>query len=133
MFVVDEAGALEKINTRHSLLNLVARGRSSGVSVVIASQTLVSLGLIVEELLNTRPIRWLGQTLSPQEMINEAGTKHLVETSYGECDHGWNRKRSGRARRVYAVDPDVIRDLPKFYWNISVVGKDIYDYVLSLD
>ena len=133
LFVVDEAGALGRINATHTLLNLVARGRSSGVSVVTASQTLGSLGLTGEELLNTGPIRWLGQTPSPQEMIDATGTKHVVETSYGEGDQGWNGKRSGRAQRAYAVDPDVIRDLPKFYWNISEGGKNIYAYVPPLN
>jgi len=133
LFVVDEAGALGRINATHTLLNLVSRSRSSGVSVVIASQTLGSLGLTGEELLNTGPIRWLGQTPSPQEMIDATGTKHVVETSYGEGDNSWNGKRSGRAQRAYAVDPDVIRDLPKFYWNISEGGKNIYAYVPPLD
>ena len=133
LFVVDEAGALGRINATHTLLNLVQRGRSSGVSVVIASQTLGSLSLTGEELLNTGPIRWLGQTPSPQEMIDATGTKHVVETSYGEGDKGWNGKRSGRAQRAYAVDPDVIRDLPKFYWNISEGGKNIYAYVPPLN
>ena len=132
LFVVDEAGALGRINATHTLLNLVARSRSSGVSIVIASQNLRSL-LIGEELLNTGPIRWLGQTPSPQEMIDATGTKHVVETSYGEGDRGWNGKRSGRAQRAYAVDPDVIRDLPKFYWNISEGGKNIYAYVPPLN
>jgi hypothetical protein len=133
LFVVDEAGALGRINATHTLLNLVARGRSSGVSVVIASQTLGSLGMTGQELLNTGPIRWLGQTPSPQEMIDATGTKHVVETSYGEGDRGWNGKSSGRAQRAYAVDPDVIRDLPKFYWNISEGGKNIYAYVPPLN
>jgi hypothetical protein len=133
LFVVDEAGALGRINATHTLLNLVARCRSSSVSIVIASQTLGSLGLTGEELLNTGPIRWLGQTPSPQEMIDATGTKHVVETSYGEGDNGWNGKRSGRAQRAYAVDPDVIRDLPKFYWNISEGGKNIYAYVPPLN
>jgi hypothetical protein len=132
LFVVDEAGALGRINATHTLLNLVSRSRSSGVSVVVASQNLSSL-LIGEELLNTGPIRWLGQTPSPQEMIDATGTKHVIETSYGEGDRGWNGKRSGRAQRAYAVDPDVIRDLPKFYWNISEGGKNIYAYVPPLD
>jgi hypothetical protein len=133
LFVVDEAGALGRINATHTLLNLVARGRSSGVSVVIASQTLGSLGITGEELLNTGPIRWLGQTPAPQEMIDATGTKHVIETSYGEGDSGWNGKRSGRAQRAYSVDPDVIRDLPKFYWNISEGGKNIFAYVPPLD
>ena len=133
LFVVDEAGALGRINATHTLLSLVARGRSSSVSTVIASQTLGSLSLTGQELLNTGPIRWLGQTPSPQEMIDATGTKHVVETSYGEGDSGWNGKRSGRAQRAYAVDPDVIRDLPKFYWNISEGGKNIYAYVPPLD
>jgi hypothetical protein len=133
LFVVDEAGALGRINATHTLLNLVQRGRSSSVSTVIASQTLGSLSLTGEELLNTGPIRWLGQTPSPQEMIDATGTKHVVETSYGEGDRGWNGKRSGRAQRAYAVDPDVIRDLPKFYWNISEGGKNIYAYVPPLN
>jgi len=133
LFVVDEAGALGRINATHTLLSLVARGRSSSVSTVIASQTLGSLSLTGQELLNTGPIRWLGQTPSPQEMIDATGTKHVVETSYGEGDRGWNGKRSGRAQRAYAVDPDVIRDLPKFYWNISEGGKNIYAYVPPLN
>jgi hypothetical protein len=133
LFVVDEAGALGRINATHTLLSLVARGRSSSVSTVIASQTLGSLSLTGQELLNTGPIRWLGQTPSPQEMIDATGTKHVVETSYGEGDNGWNGKRSGRAQRAYAVVPDVIRDLPKFYWNISEGGKNIYAYVPPLD
>jgi hypothetical protein len=133
LFVVDEAGALGRINATHTLLSLVARCRSSSVSTVIASQTLGSLSLTGQELLNTGPIRWLGQTPSPQEMIDATGTKHVVETSYGEGDRGWNGKRSGRAQRAYAVDPDVIRDLPKFYWNISEGGKNIYAYVPPLN
>ena len=133
LFVVDEAGALGRINATHTLLSLVGRARSSRVSTVIASQTLGSLSLTGQELLNTGPIRWLGQTPSPQEMIDATGTKHVVETSYGEGDRGWNGKRSGRAQRAYAVDPDVIRDLPKFYWNISEGGKNIYAYVPPLN
>ena len=133
LFVVDEAGALGRINATHTLLSLVARARSTSVSVVISSQTLGALNLTGQELLNTGPTRWLGQTPSPQEMIDATGTKHVVETSYGEGDRGWNGKRSGRAQRAYAVDPDVIRDLPKFYWNISEGGKNIYAYVPPLN
>ncbi|TRZ85129.1 MAG: ATP-binding protein [Streptomycetaceae bacterium] len=133
LFVVDEAGALGRINATHTLLSLVARARSTSVSVVISSQELGSLNKTGLELLNTGPIRWLGQTPSPQEMIDATGTKHVVETSYGEGDRGWNGKRSGRAQRAYAVDPDVIRDLPKFYWNISEGGKNIYAYVPPLN
>jgi hypothetical protein len=132
LLIIDEAGALERIGGSETVQNLIQRGRSAGVSVVVASQTLVGLGENHEEILNTGTIRWLGRSVNQELMITSAGTKQSIETSFQEEAGKWDGKRTARSQKAFVIDPDVIKNLPKFIWNISDGGKCRYVYAPPL-
>jgi hypothetical protein len=123
LLIIDEAGALQRIGGSETVQNLIARGRSAGVSVVVASQTLTGLGANHEEILNTGTIRWLGRSVNQELMIHSAGTKQSIETSFQEEEGRWDGKRTARSQKAFVIDPDVIKNLPKFVWNVSDGGK----------
>lgn len=83
---------MERIGGSETVQNLIARGRSAGVSVLIASQTLTGLGDNHEEILNTGTIRWLGRSVNQELMITSAGTKQSIETSFQEEQGKWDEK-----------------------------------------
>lgn len=132
LLIIDEAGALQKIGGSENVQNLIARGRSAGVSVVVASQTLTGLGENHEEILNTGMMRWLGRSVNQDLMITSTGTKQSIETSFQEADGRWNGKRTARSQKTFVVDPDVIKNLPKFVWNFSDGGESIFVYAPPL-
>jgi hypothetical protein len=78
LLIIDEAGALQRIGGSETVQNLIARGRSSGVAVVVASQTLSGLGDNHEEILNTGTILWLGRSVNQELMITSAGTRQSI-------------------------------------------------------
>jgi hypothetical protein len=133
LLICDEAGVLEKLPLGSvNLLNIVARGRSSRVGVVIASQTLASLGANYVGLNEQIGTKWIGRTSNPEELINTIGTRDVVEASYEWDEQGWQLPKSGRQQRSYIVDPDVIRGLRTFYWNVSEAGTNRFIYAPPL-
>jgi hypothetical protein len=133
LLICDEAGVLEKLPLGSvNLLNIVARARSSRVGVVIASQTLSSLGANYVGINEQIGMKWIGRTSNPEELINTIGTRDVVEASYELNNEGWQLPKSGRQQRSYIVDPDVIRSLRTFYWNVSEAGKNRFIYAPPL-
>ena len=132
LLIIDEAGALQRIGGSETVQNLISRGRSAGVSVVVASQTLTGLGDNHEEILNTGTIRWLGRSVNQELMITSAGTKQSIETSFQEEEGRWDGKRTARSQKAFVIDPDVIKNLPKFIWNVSDGGKSRFIYAPPL-
>jgi hypothetical protein len=130
--IIDEAGALERIGGSETVQNLIARGRSAGICVVVGSQTLTGLGDNHEEILNTGTIRWLGRSVNQELMITSAGTKQSIETSFQEEQGKWDGKRTARSQKAFVIEPDVIKNLPKFVWNVSDGGKCRYVYAPPL-
>lgn len=133
LLICDEAGVLEKLPLGSvNLLNIVSRGRSSRVGAVIASQTLSSLGANYVGLNEQIGMKWIGRTTNPEELINTIGTKDVLEASYEWNETGWQLPKSGRQQRSYIVDPDVIRSLRTFYWNVSEAGKNRFVFAPPL-
>ena len=133
LVIVDEAGALNTIGGSRNLNSLISRSRSAGVGVVIASQTVLGLGKIGDELIEGIPIRWLGRSSSPQKIIDLVGTEDVIEGNFDHGDDGWNPATSAKAQKAYIVDPDAIRSLPTFVWNLSKAGKNVYVYAPPLN
>lgn len=133
MLIIDEGGVLQSIKGAPALTNLVSRGRSAGISVVIASQTILSLGDDGELLLMTGPTRWLGRTPAPEIMSMAAGTKMAVETGHQDSDAGLTGVRSLREQKSFIVDPDVVRQLPTFFWIASEGGQSLYVFAPPIE
>ena len=134
LLICDEAGALNRLpDGTKNLVNIVARGRSKRVGAIIASQTLTSLGLNYAELNQQIAIKWLGRMANPEELINTIGTKSVMESTYEYSERGWNLPKSGRVQRGYIVEPDTIRQLPTFCWNLSEGGKTTFVFAPPLD
>ena len=133
LVIVDEAGALNTIGGSRNLNSLISRSRSAGVGVVIASQTVLGLGKIGDELIEGIPIRWLGRSSSPQKIIDLVGTEDVIEGNFDHGDDGWNSATSAKAQKAYIVDPDAIRSLPTIVWNLSKAGKNVYVYAPPLN
>jgi hypothetical protein len=133
LVIVDEAGALNTIGGSRNLNSLISRSRSAGVGIVVASQTVLGLGIIGDELLEGIPIRWLGRSSSPQKIIDLVGTEDVIEGNFDHGQDGWNPATSAKAQKAYIVDPDAIRSLPTFVWNLSKGGKNVYVYAPPLN
>jgi hypothetical protein len=133
LLMVDEGGVLQNFAGTPSLLNMVARARSAKCGVVVASQTIESMGLDGEELMKTGPTRWLGKTPSPEMMILATGTRDVIEPSVQQGENGWDGKKTGRLQKAFVIDPDVIRGLPKFVWSIGEGNKSVFVYVPPID
>jgi len=123
LLIIDEAGALGRINGAPALTNLIARARSARVGVVVAAQTLSSLGDDGEEVLNTGPVRWLGQSPAPELMSMAGGTRRVVETGHQDGIGGLTGVRALREQAAFVVDPDDARTLPTFYWIVGKAGR----------
>jgi hypothetical protein len=132
LLIIDEAGALGRINGAPALTNLIARARSARVGVVVASQTLSSLGQDGEEVLNTGPVRWLGQTSAPELMSMAGGTRRVVETGHQDGVGGLTGVRALREQAAFVVDPDDARTLPTFYWIVGKAGRAAHIYAPPL-
>lgn len=128
LLIIDEAGVLSRIQGSPALTDLIARARSRNVSVVLSSQTLSGIGEEGDEILKTGPVRWLGKTSSPEEMVMAGGTKEVIETSYQYEDGQWNGSKSARQQEAFVISPTAIRHLDTFFWNISDGGKAIWAY-----
>lgn len=133
MIIVDEGGVLQSINGSPALSNLVARSRSARVSVVIAAQTLSSLGPEGEQILSTGTTRWLGRSPDPEVMAMAAGTRSVSETGHQDGITGFTGIRTIREQKALLIDPDSIRSLPTFVWVISEHGKVISGYCPPFD
>ena len=133
LLIIDEGGVLQRFSGTPSLLNMVSRARSAFCGVVVASQTITSLGSDGEELLNTGPTVWLGRSPNPEALISSVGTKGVVEQSVQERNRDWRGNKTARAQRAFAIDPDVIRSLPTFFWNLSEASKNVYVFVPPID
>jgi len=133
LVIVDEAGALNTIGGSRNLNSLISRSRSAGVGIVIASQTVLGLGNIGDELIEGIPVRWLGRSSSPQKIIDLVGTEDVIEGNFDHGEDGWNPATSAKAQKAYIVDPDAIRSLPTFVWNLSKGGKNVYVYAPPLN
>lgn len=128
MLIVDEGGVLQTIHGAPALKNLVSRSRSSRVSIVIAAQTLSSLGEDGKEILATGTTRWLGRSPEPEQMSMPAGTHSVAETGHQDDESGFTGKRSIREQKAFLIDPDLARRLPNFVWIVSDSGKIITGY-----
>lgn len=133
MLIVDEGGVLQSIHGAPALTNLVARARSARVSVVIAAQTLSSLGPDGEQIMATGTTRWLGRSPDPEQMSMASGTRSAVETGHQDGMNGLTGGRSLREQRALLVDPDLVRRLPNFVWVVSEHGKAILGYCPPLN
>lgn len=125
MLIVDEGGVLQTIHGAPALTNLVARGRSARISVVIAAQTLSSLGVDGEQIMATGTTRWLGRSPDPEIMAMAAGTRSVIETGHQDGKDGYTGVRSMREQKALLVDPDLVRRLPNFVWITSEHGRKI--------
>ena len=133
LLIVDEAGVLEKLPTGSiNLLNIVSRGRNNREGVVIASQTIASLGVNYVGLNEQISSKWIGRSNNPEELINMIGTKEVIEVAYEFNNGEWSAPKSARQQRAYIIDPDAIRQLPTFFWNYSEGSKNRFVYAPPL-
>jgi hypothetical protein len=132
LVIIDEAGVFNSIGGSRSLTSLIARSRSSGVGLVIASQTLLGLGSIGDEIAESTPIRWIGRLSNPQQMVNLVGTEDVLEATYSYENGKWSEPTAARSQKAYIVDPDLARRLETFYWNLNISGKHLWVYAPPL-
>ena len=132
LLIIDEAGVLNSIGGSPSLTSLISRSRSSGVGLVIASQTLLGLGAMGNEIAEATPIRWIGRLSNPQQMVDLVGTENVLEATYSYDEGNWHAPSAARPQKAYVVDPDLARRLETFYWNLSVAGSHLWVYAPPL-
>jgi len=65
---------------------------------------------------------------NPQSMVDLVGTSDVIEGNYSSINGNWTSSVSGKIQKRYIVDPDKIRQLPKFYWNLSIGGEHLWVY-----
>ena len=130
LLVVDEASALQVVNGSPALTFLVQKARSLGVGIVVASQTLSSLGDTGEEILSSGCIRYLGRLTMPNDAIEASGTKSHVERAYQYiATDGFTGTETLREQNTFTINPDVVRRLPNLSWVVTAQGLVSQIYV----
>lgn len=130
LLVVDEASALQVVNGSPALTFLVQKARSLGVGVVVASQTLSSLGDTGGEILSSGCIRYLGRLTMPNDAIEASGTKSHVERAYQyTTTDGFTGTETLREQNTFTINPDVVRRLPNLSWIVTAQGLMAQIYV----
>lgn len=133
LVIVDEAGVFNSIGGARSLTNLISRSRSARVGLVIASQTLLGLGALGDEIAEATPLRWIGRLSNPQPMVDLVGTESVLEATYIFEEGEWGAPSGARTQKAYVVDPDLTRRLETFYWNMNMSGSHLWVYAPPLN
>jgi hypothetical protein len=108
---VDEFGALD--GGRDHAVDLVERGRSAGVPVVLSGQSYRSLGDEDQRdrLVSSADALVLFGSATPDELVRLAGTVLETEAVYAVEDGAWSGRASVTHRHRAKVDPNTVRQL----------------------
>ena len=111
LVTVDEFGSLD--GGREIAVELVERGRSSGVPVILAGQSYRSLGDedTRDRLISSADALVLFGSATPDELVRLAGTVLQAEAVYATEDGVWSGKASVTHRHRAKIDANAVRQL----------------------
>ena len=110
MVIVDEAGSFLDSPAVPPAKDLLEKVRSSGHSIVLASQSFDSLGRQARQIIHSGADLIVGRTSDPDELLQAFGTvEHEEETASSGLGAGAG---SYRVQHTFAIQPTEIRDLP---------------------
>jgi hypothetical protein len=109
--MVDEFSALD--GGRDQAIDLLERGRSAGVPVVLAGQSYRSLGDEDQRdrLVSAADALVLFGSATPDELVRLAGTVLAAEAVYAVDDGAWTGRASVTHRHRAKVEPNTVRQL----------------------
>ena len=109
LLVIDEFGMFGNAN----IVDLLSLARSSQLGVVLATQSLASLGdeATREMILTNTNTTFLMLTKFPEDVSKTAGTTYQVESSFQHDEGETTGMGSARIQHIFKVDPDKIRRL----------------------
>ncbi len=113
LVILDEFSAVGSDHrASRAAAGLVERTRSSGMGIIIGSQTTDSLGDAALRLLQTSGTVISHRNSSPQDICELAGTIEAWEDTHELKALGRRSATSGRLQQQYRVSPELVRSLP---------------------
>ncbi len=110
LIVIDEFGEFGNDN----IVKLLTRARSAKIGVILATQTVASLGepLVRDSILENSATLFMMNTPKPEPVANYAGTVQRLESSLQHADGEFTRAGSARLQDQYKIDLNHVRELP---------------------
>lgn len=110
LIVIDEFGEFGNDN----IIKLLTRARSANIGVVLATQTVASLGdpLVRDSILENSATLFLMRTPNPSPVADHAGTVQRLESSLQHIEGEFSKAGSARLQDQYKVDLNHARKLP---------------------
>lgn len=110
LIVIDEFGEFGNEN----IVKLLSRARSAKIGIVLATQTVASLGeeLVRDSILENSATLLLMRTPKPSPVADHAGTVQRLESSLQHIEGEFSKVGSSRLQDQYKVDLNRVRTLP---------------------
>jgi hypothetical protein len=95
--------------------------RSQGIGLVVAAQSVETLGDCGPRLLGAGVDLWAGRMDSPEEIAMLIGTSKVTEQAHQGDQHGalLSGRTAAREQDALMVHPQVLRELPTWTWLVK--------------
>ena len=113
LIFLDEFSAIgQDPRASSAVAGLVERTRAAGVALIIGTQTVSSMGLHADRLLQTAGTVLCHRTPIPEPIVELGGTVSAWEDT--QLVDTWGRRvaTSGRLQQQYRISPNLVRELP---------------------
>jgi hypothetical protein len=122
LIVADELGAvLSDLRVAELVPRLMEQVRSQGIGLVVAAQSVETLGECAPRLLGAGVDLWAGRMDAPEEVAMLIGTSKVTEQAHQGDEHGalLSGRTAAREQDALMVHPQVLRELPTWTWLVK--------------
>jgi hypothetical protein len=109
---VDEAGALLDNPAGIDIASHIEQVRSQNIGLVLAAQSIFSLGIQGQRILHSGCDLVAGATTDPEMIVQAAGAHKATEAGQSRDGEGGGKGGSARTQHQYIIDPDHLRSAP---------------------
>jgi len=122
LVIADEVGAvLGDPRVAEALPRLMEQVRSQGIGLVVAAQSVQTLGDCGPRLLGAGVDLWVGRVDDPDNVAMLMGTRKVTEQAHQGDQHGalLSGRTAAREQDALMVHPQLLRELPTWTWLVK--------------
>ena len=122
LVVADElGGVLNDPRVAEAVPRLMEQVRSQGIGLVVAAQSVQTLGDCGPRLLGAGVDLWIGRIDAPDEVAKLIGTTKVTEQAHQGDQHGalLSGRTAAREQDALMVHPQLLRELPTWTWLVK--------------
>lgn len=126
LVILDEAGVLLDRDGAPPVATLSEQLRSANIGLIIAGQSVNTLGEAAYRLLESGVEYIVGKMPNPEEFVTRAGTRRAPEVGHQADHQGLTGVHATREQAVHRLDPDRVRELPRGHFGIYTNSQVYY-------